>query len=148
MLFRYQNPVLIFIINTTLKRKEDKAELFLSVQKVIKLYRYFLKSSVIVMLTDENVFMHHFSKKNYGIPGAPTLILPTFLNTWCHDVPHKASTVTAPNIQMRRCAYGQAPTPKQHARLCLGGECSSPFWSGPIHSHRPQTAKVPGKCGK
>lgn len=42
MLFRYQNPVLIFIINTTLK-KEDKAELFLSVQKVIKLYRYFLK---------------------------------------------------------------------------------------------------------
>lgn len=146
--FQISKPSAYFYYQYYSKEKEDKAELFLSVQKVIKLYRYFLKSSVIVMLTDENVFMHHFSKKNYGIPQSPNSY-PSDISehTWCHDGSHKASTVTMLVIQMRRCAYGQAPPLGSMAskQLCLGGECSSPSDLAPFIPTTPKLLRFQGK---
>ena len=141
-------PSVYFYYQYYSKEKEDKAELFLSVQKVIKLYRYFLKSSVIVMLTDENVFMHHFSKKNYGIPQSPNSYPPDFSeHTWCHDHFHEASTVMTLTLQMRRLCTGTGRTPGQHGQWAaeLRRGVQQAFWSGPSHSHHPQTAKAPGK---
>ena len=128
------------------KEKEDKAELFLSVQKVIKLYRYFLKSSVIVMLTDENTFMHHFSKKkNYGIPRSPNSYPPySAEHTWCHDSSHEASTVMTLIPQMRRLCIGIRPTPGQHGQQAavLGRGMQQAFWSGPVIPTTPKLLRL------
>lgn len=126
--FQISKPSAYFYYQYYSKEREDKAELFLSVQKVIKLYRYFLKSSVIVMLTDENVFMHHFSKKNYGNSRSPNSYPSDF--SWTHDV----MTALTRQAQLRRSLYRwemcirTGPTLGSMAskQLCLGRGMQQP----------------------